>query len=262
MQEAVDLGIYFTPMIFINGVQLRGWRGRPGLLTRTVNELAASNPPARGFDADTPPPALEKTVLDWEAETQRNHPVDAYDWTMGPDGAPAEVVVWGDYQEPNTALVDGKIRAAIADLSDKVRYSFRHYPFDKACNESPRLSKTFHANACLASRAVEAAGAVGGQEAWWDMHVWLMENQAALKTQSLAAAEASMISGARELGLDASAFAVALDSAEVLTAVQDDMKLMRNSVPMIFVNGKWIQRWKLDDKPVIETIIRRAAGVE
>ena len=91
-------------------------------------------------------------------------------------------MVWGDYQEPFTAEADGMIRALLANRSD-ASYEFRHYPINKACN--PVTPRDMHPLACRASFAAEAAGQLGGTEAYWSMHVWLMENQKQLSDQTL-----------------------------------------------------------------------------
>ncbi len=57
--EGKQLGLFFTPMVFINGVELKGWNV-PSALIRTVEQVAATNPPALSAVLDRPPIALEK----------------------------------------------------------------------------------------------------------------------------------------------------------------------------------------------------------
>ena len=53
--------------------------------------------------------------------------------SLGPPDAPAQVVVWGDLQEPNTARLHARLLERISDRGD-VHYRFLHYPLDPSCN--------------------------------------------------------------------------------------------------------------------------------
>ena len=109
IQEAMSLGLYTTPMIFINGVEVRGWTV-PNALAKAVDAVAATNPPPGDASHDRPPPAREKYIGDWRAQPALNLPRDAREWTTGPSDASIRVVAWGDYQEPYTAKADIKLR--------------------------------------------------------------------------------------------------------------------------------------------------------
>ena len=189
------LGLYFTPMIFINGVELKGWF-QPNALVRTVAEVAATNPPPRTATDDRPPLAFEKYVQDWADETVRTLPPDKTTWVLGPPDAKAKIVVWGDYQEDGTAQVDQVIRTFIAH-GGNANYVFRHMPFNGDCN--PNIPYRRHPLACWASRAAEAAGRLGGNDGYWKMHAWLMDNH-----------DAALKAAAQEAGVDAAALRGAL----------------------------------------------------
>lgn len=260
--EARRLGLYFTPMIFINGVELKGWHV-PQALRRSVAELAATGPPPRTAAHDRPPLAFEKYVADWREEPVRTLPPDAPARTLGAAEPRVDIVLWGDYQEPFTAEADGIIRAFVAGRPE-ARYTFRHFPFNGDCN--PQIQERRHPRACRAAQAAEAAGLLGGAAAYWGMHTWLMEHQAEFSDQTLRAAAAT-------LGLDADALLAALDRPEVQAAIADDIEAARqlprlrlgvppgvHSIPTIFVNGRYIPRWRLDEAPVLQTILDEAAG--
>jgi protein-disulfide isomerase len=85
-KEAKALGLYFTPMIFINGVELKGWYA-PNALLRAVAQVAASNPPARTAADDHPPLAHEKYVADWRDEPVRQMPADTRTWRRRASGS-------------------------------------------------------------------------------------------------------------------------------------------------------------------------------
>ncbi len=113
-----------------------------------------------------------------------------------------------------------------------MRYALRHYPFNQECN--PVATATRHPQACLAARAAEAAGSLGGPDGYWRMHEWLMGNQRNLDADSIrrAAAIAEDAQAAKRLGL--------------------------RSIPMIFVNGKFVPRWQLEGRSMLGEIVEEA----
>jgi protein-disulfide isomerase/uncharacterized membrane protein len=259
--EAKTLGLHFTPMIFINGVELKGWYAS-NALTRTIEQVAATNPPPQTAADDHPPQALEKFVADWRDQPARSMPPDARAWVLGPADARLKIVLWGDYQEPFTAEADGTIRAFVARRTD-ANYTFRHYPFNSDCN--PQVKEQRHPLACRASQAAEAAGQLGGNDAYWKMHVWLMEHQKDFSDQALIAAATLM-------GLDANALLTAMSSPEVQAAIADDvaagtkfpslrwgMPAGLHSIPSVFINGRYVPRTRLEERSVLDDILNAAA---
>lgn len=260
-EEAKELGLHFTPMIFINGVEFKGWSAQNALV-RTVEEVAATNPPARTAANDRPPQAFEKYLADWREQPVLSFAPAPPEWVTGPAEADVKVMVWGDYQEKMTAKADSIIRDFASSGVD-VEYAYRHFPFNSDCN--PKLQDKRHPDACRAARAAEAAGRLGGKDAYWRMHVWLMGNQDNFTTDALG-------SFAGELGLDADEFIAAMEmdesSAAIIADVQAGSRLPQlrygmprgiYSVPSIFVNGRFIPRWMRDDKPVLRSILESAA---
>ncbi len=259
--EGEEVGLHFTPMVFINGVELKGWYS-PNALVRTVEQVAATNPPARIAAYDHPPKAVEKYVADWREEPVLDDLAVGAGLSRGPADAPVQVVMWGDYQEQGSCAADAGIRAFM-ESTGQVHYTYRHYPFNSKCNQN--ISAERHPLACRAAFAAEAAGALGGPEAHWQMHVWLMEHREEFNDETLRAE-------ATALGLDPDALLATLDqpaSAEQVTAdTQAGKKLPRLrigvrpgiwSIPTIFVNGKYIPRWRLEGEDVLTLILREAA---
>lgn len=249
VEDALALGIRGTPLVFLNGVEFRGWQVE-GALTRAVEAVAASNPPAAGPEADRPPRGLDKTVADWRAEPRRTMPPDLVEWELaGGDRAAASaesvvtVTLFGDYREPNTAQLDRRMRAAVASRPDTT-YVYRHYPFDPSCN--PHYGAVAVHGSCLAARAVEAAGHVGGPAAFWSLHDWLMRQPTG--AGSAAPTLPAILAAARELGLDVEALASALDGPLPEAALRDDCDAGRQlglpSVPALYLDGRLVPRWK------------------
>lgn len=261
-EEGKRLGLFFTPMIFINGVELKGWYV-PNALARAITEIAATNPPPRTAAFDQPPLARDKYVQDWVDQPVRNLPPDAQAWTLGAEQPRIEIVLWGDYSEPYTAESDGIIRAFVAQHTD-ARYTYRHYPFNKDCN--PQVSNTRFPFACRAAQAAEAGGHLGGHDAFWKLHAWLMEHPQQHTDEAVIAA-------ATGFGLEAEAFKAAMDSPEVHAAVADDVQAGKqfpslrhgtpaglHSIPSIFINGRFVPRPRLGNESVLGLILDAAAA--
>lgn len=258
--EAKRLGLHFTPMIFINGVELRGWHV-PNALIRTVEEVAATNPPAKTAAVDRPPLAADKYVADWRDQPVRDMPADEAPRRMGADDPTIDIVLWGDYEEPHTADADDLIRTFVNTRED-VRYTFRHYPFNSDCN--PNISTQRHPDACTAAKLAEAAAQLGGNIAFWKMHAWLMENTDPLN-------EIRIRLAATELDLDADELLAAMDSDAVAANIRADVAAGKQfpalrlgvrpgiySIPSIFINGKFVLRFLKEDQSLLPEILAAA----
>jgi protein-disulfide isomerase/uncharacterized membrane protein len=255
--EARLLGLYQTPLVFINGVELRGWQAKDAV-ARAVNAVLAANPEPQTHEFDRPPLAVQKCVDDWRARRLTPAQRDQYPRVLGSTSPKVRIVLYGDYQTPLVAEVDEIFRAWVAQ-HDNAHYTYRHFPFDQTCN--PSVSSTQHEQACWAARVAEAAWFTGGDEAFWKMHTWLLANQDSLNETAVAAA-------ATELGLDAEALIKALDDPEVAAAVEDDAVAGRRGglkrIPWIVVNNRVVERWRLTGpefgREVLESILKEAAG--
>ena len=260
--EAKEYGLYFSPMIFINGVELRGWHVHNALI-RAVDELSKTNPPPSTADHDHPPLAVEKYVSDWREQDVLTLPADKYARSLGAAEPVVDIVVWGGFEEPNTAQADIAARAFVAGRED-ARYTFRHYPFNSDCNSN--ISDQRHPNACTMSFAAEAAEHLGGMEVYWKMHAWLMEHHDSFSEEALRAA-------ATEMGLDADKLLETMATADVQAAIADDIEMAKtlprlrlgmpkglHSIPGVFVNNKHVPRWTLPGEDVLGRILKEAAG--
>ncbi|MEE8171257.1 MAG: DsbA family protein, partial [Phycisphaerae bacterium] len=253
IEQALWLGLHHTPMVFINGVELRGVFATNAVV-RAVRKVLASDPPPKTAAADQPLRGAERYVGYWRQQPVRSVPKDTTSWATGPADAKLRVVVWGDYQAGYTAEADAIIRNFVEARID-TQYSFRHYPIDLACNPSTKVTK--QPQACDASRAAEAAGRLGGPTAYWTMHAWLMEHQA---TFSRAAAR----DVAHEMGLDPQAFEQMMDSEAVSEEIKLDAaagkRLGLGGVPFIIVNNRRVPKWRLKGQNPLERIMTEALG--
>lgn len=252
IQEGIWLGLHYTPMIFINGVELKGVFA-PQAVTRAVEALGATSPPPMTAEMDQPPPASEKYVSDWRESEFKFSGDDAHPWPLGVEGAALHIAIWGDYQEPHTAKADDFVRRFIAGRNDS-QYVFRNYPVNQACNPSAGVTK--HPNACRAHQAAEVAGLLGGVEGYWKMHDWLMKHQADFSDDTLRKAVV-------EMGFVPEAYFITMDSPQVQSNIVEDCNYGKQlglfAVPCIFINGKFVPRWQVSGENVLERIMTEAA---
>jgi protein-disulfide isomerase len=249
------LGLYYTPMMFVNGVEVRGWLTRPSVLTEMIDAAAAANPPAADARSDQPPLAATKFFDDWRLSPVMPIPAPAADHVkVSPlPGEKVSVVVFGDFNETNCKKIDTMIKGWMA--SKPISYSWRHFPFDNTCN--PAVPKTMFESGCAAAKGVEAAALVGGAEGYWNMHDMLFQKAENLRPNLIAMA-------AGVIGLDQGKYDAAAAGNEVAQLVKADTMLgqqMRfRAIPAIYVNGKLVERWSRNDTDnVLERVIDYAA---
>jgi predicted DsbA family dithiol-disulfide isomerase/uncharacterized membrane protein len=265
VEDGIALGIYSTPMVFVNGVEFKGWQVA-GAFKKTIEQVAATNPAPRTAADDRPVLALQRYMNDWKEGRVLPKQGDTTRWTTGlapdaaaPEGAKVvEVVVWGDYQEENTVRLDAQLREAMKGRTS-VRYTFRHYPVDAACNTALPAgvpAAALHPLACKAARAAEAGGQLGGNEGYWKMHAWLMANMKALSDATLRAA-------AESFGWDAQAFERAMNSEKTTAAITEDCEAAKRlgltSIPFVVVNDKQVPRTWREGSNVMSLVLDEAA---
>jgi NhaA family Na+:H+ antiporter len=146
-------------------------------------------------------------------------PLGPGDHVDGPDDAPLELVMYGDFQCPYCAAAQSIIRRVRERLDGRLRFAFRHMPLP------------VHPDAQNAAEAVEAAAA---QDAFWPMHDELYAARGRLSVDDLAGhANAIGIDGERvrrEIIAGAHAEHIARDEASARAAGI-------TGTPAFFVNG-------------------------
>jgi protein-disulfide isomerase/uncharacterized membrane protein len=154
-------------------------------------------------------------------------------YRKGPAQAAIRIVIFTDYQCSRCQALDAQIAQAIRGRSD-VSFSIKHFPLCRECNPmitNPRQN----VGSCRAARVAEAAGLLGGGEAFWFMHAWLMGRGGEFTDEQLAEELAS-------LGLiDRAKFQAVLASQQIKDRVRGDVDeaiaLGAPSTPTMFVNG-------------------------
>lgn len=253
--SAVDIGKLCPFCMALYGVNLgllltagfghpEGWRGlrRIGgaLFTRemglTVAVLAVATVAAQGWYAHRAGDAAER-ARPHQPHADLSKPaqleVEIGDAPgQGPADAPLVVVEFSDFQCPHCRRLADSLKAVSAEMPGKVRYHFKHFPMDPACNRI--VDGPGHAQACGAAVAMVCAERMGKG---WAMHDLIFENQRNLPRDAL-------VGFARRIGVDVEAFDACLDDPKALERVKADIEqgiaLGVPGTPVWFVNG-WRQ---------------------
>ena len=249
--EAVSLGIPHTPMIFINGVELRGNTRRDALLD-AVATLSTKDLPVRGPDADEPRLATSRYIDIWKAGSVQEIVPGAKNWPAGPTDAPLQVVMWGDMQDAETARVDAAIRRLQQSRGD-IRYEFRCYPLNNSCN--PTVPRSDNLMACLATRTAIAAGFLDGADGYWRMHDWLIANREGMY-------EKGVMEAAKTLGFDRAKLAATMKQNEVDLVISENAaaaaKMKLKYLPWLFVNARQVPKFYGDADRILSGIFDEA----
>lgn len=259
MDEGMALGIQGcgTPMIFVNGMELKGWSA-PDAVARTVAAVLATNPPDADATADRPPLAIDRFVGEWRGAPVVVLPADVWRDALGPADAPVRVVVFGDLLEPSCREADATLRSLAVDPKAGVRYAFRAFPLDQSCN--PQLPRNAFPGACTVARLREGSLVAGGTGAAWKAHEWIVANPEAAR----AAAQAGQIPSALPglLGVEGGQLTTAWAGTASQASVAGDIALARSfgltKVPWIYVNERRVPEWKVMEQNVLARYIDAA----
>lgn len=172
----------------------------------------------------------------FQSQAPKRIAITSDDHVIGPPDAAVTIVVYKDFQceyckQAWTVLYDLYRRNYAA--GGKVALVVRHWPFTKNCN--PDVRANWHAYACAAAFAAEAAALTAGEEAFWKYHDLLLQNHDRLD-------RSPYLDLAETLGIDREAFTNAWRSENVRKKIQADVKSARelgiHGVPAILINGR------------------------
>ncbi len=153
--------------------------------------------------------------------------------SVGAPAAAVTLVEFSDFQCGHCAKLHDALEELLPRERGRVRVVFRHFPLDASCN--PKLTHSFHADACLAAIAAECAGEQGR---FWEYHGVLFDKQAQLGREYL-------IRYASDLGLDKERFITCLASdpprLRVQHDIEDGQRAEIDSTPTIFLNDRRIK---------------------
>jgi protein-disulfide isomerase/peroxiredoxin len=197
--------------------------------TRTPSPSATPRTTARPASG-APAPGTRRLVLQAE---RAEVPMDSSVPMRGPEHAPVQIALFGDFQCPYCKKLAGNVEVLLEEpaLKDKVRVGFMHFPMHQSCNSND-LSKSLHKYACAASAAAICAQEQGK---FWEMHDLLFRNNSRLRTGNLRGY-------ARELGLDQERWKTCVSSQSTRDKLMADSRIGGaagvTGTPSLFVNGR------------------------
>jgi protein-disulfide isomerase len=154
---------------------------------------------------------------------------------LGNKDAKIELTIFSDFQCPFCSKVDPMLHEVTkdADLKDKVKVVYKHFPL------------SFHPNAKPAAKAAMAARDVGGDKAFWDFSEKAYQNYKELTPDNF-------VKWAEASGVPKAKFEKALkdNDAKYEEAIKKDMDLGSSAAkvrgtPSLFLNG-----WELRQRSV------------
>jgi protein-disulfide isomerase len=147
-------------------------------------------------------------------------PLAERDHVEGPEDAPLELVMYGDFQCPFCNAAQPILRRVRDRLEGRLRFAFRHFPLQE-----------IHPDA---QRAAEASEAAAAQDAFWAMHDALYAARGVLGLDAV-------LDAARSVGLDVERVRAELADGVHTARVEEDIRSGRavgvSGTPAFFVNG-------------------------
>lgn len=178
-------------------------------------------------------------------------------YRLGPEVSPVRIVIFSDYQCPECKFMERQAMEVLAK-HPQVSLSAKHFPFSTDCNRHLPPGNNKHPNACRAARATEAAGMVGGNDAFWEMHKWVFSVNGLFD-------DATLVRQVGAMGLDAAAFARAFNdpatSALVSGDIEEGMSLGVMFTPTVFINGVELRGTNASNALMLATEALLAANV-
>ncbi|MCH2148807.1 MAG: thioredoxin domain-containing protein, partial [Phycisphaerales bacterium] len=175
-------------------------------------------------------------------------------YLLGSKDAPVKVVMISDYQCPDCYRYEEQIMK-ILEQRDDVSLSVKHFPFSTDCN--PHMTSNKHRVACQAAWGAEAAGILGGDDAFWGIHRWMFAQKGQINHRDL-------LSEVAKYGIDPVQFNQVMRSEDVRTLVLEDVEEAKGLgiffTPMIFINGVEL-KWYSIPSSLSATINRVATAI-
>lgn len=142
-QLGASLGVSGTPATFANGYLISGALPYE-MVKQVIDALLAGKEPNFDFMKDEKGNLVKANVPELQNAV----------W-VGDKNAEITLVEFADFECPYCSKFDSSVKQVLANYSDKVKYTFRHFPL------------SFHANAQKAGEAFECAKEQGKT---WEMH--------------------------------------------------------------------------------------------
>ncbi len=234
--DGVKYGIKFTPMVFVNGYELKGWQS-PGALPAMI-EKASQFAHQKPRPDDLPDPAINQQFQEWFSSPPASIVISNDDHMKGQLSAPTSIMLYGDITEAFNADAFKTLARVITD-TQKVLFIFRTFPLQAECNDM--VKRPIQPRACEAARILEAAGLVGGAPAFWRVQNWIIAHSDSLPAKLLEQVAANC-------NLDQAALSKAMTDprvdARIGQCIESAKQLGVDTSPSIFINGRRARDWR------------------
>ncbi len=231
--DGFDLGVYFTPMVFVNGSEWLWYYGGQGSLENAIASVRAG-----GDSFAAPPLADDKLLEDWRRGQSHALPEQENRAWLGEGDI--EFIVWGDYQAEATGKLDAEIKKLIS-ADSRVTYSYRHYPLDETCNAAASKSRTTYDGSCFLAKLVESVDVLSGSESRWALHDWMFQQDSSIR-DSVALAKAAAISGVNQATIQDVMEGIEINN-RMRVDISSKSRVWRRSIPVLVVDGRFVPRW-------------------
>ncbi|MFT5431342.1 MAG: protein-disulfide isomerase/uncharacterized membrane protein, partial [Myxococcota bacterium] len=174
----------------------------------------------------------KKTDLGWSIFEM---PVTDDDFVKGPMDAPLTIVEFADFECGYCRMLAQHLKTVREkpEWKDKVRFIFKFYPMDGACN--PRMGgERMHPEACIAAKASYCAGKQGKFIEAHDKLFAMQKNNQADKVKGYM----------EQLGVDGAQFDACMNSQAPLNRIQNDIRLAAKAgihgTPRMYINNRLV----------------------
>ncbi|MEE2788572.1 MAG: thioredoxin domain-containing protein [Myxococcota bacterium] len=154
--------------------------------------------------------------------------------------APIAIIEFSDFECPYCKRLADSLKEASERAPKLIRYYFKHFPMDNACNRD--MKRPMHENACTAARAMECAHE-GGKG--WALHDAMFANQNKLAPNTIKAL-------AKDIGLDIERFTACMENQRSIEIVKSDIeaaiRLKVQGTPTWYMNGVRMVGFKTPDE--------------
>ena len=120
---------------------------------------------------------------------------------------------------------------------DKVSFAFRYFPIDESCNTGVSGYTTKNEGSCYLSKLVEAVFVIGGVDARWEMHDWIMGQGGPINPGVATAFAAGIVEE------DTKTVRAVTNSAEVSNRMRLDIlsknQVRKRGVPTLTIDENW-----------------------
>ncbi len=107
-------------------------------------------------------------------------PITEHDFVLGPADAKVTVVEFADFECGYCRSLTNNIKPLKQRYEGRVRWVFKHFPLDNACNKV--MKGTMHPQACDAAKATNCAGLQGR---FWQLHDRIYDESLRLNVENL-----------------------------------------------------------------------------